>query len=280
MVARSLSEPDVPNRRAFLKWPGGKLRLVERIREALGPAGRLIEPFVGSGAVFLNTDYAEYLLADNNKDLIDLYSILQSEGTPFIKYCGRYFQPGCNDKEVYYKRRETFNKTKRLRVKAALFIYLNRLCFNGLCRYNQKGIFNTPFGRYKNPQLQVDSMHGFLQKAPRARFLHADFKETMAKARPGDVVYCDPPYAPLSDTAYFTDYSTGGFGWQQQIELAETARETARRGVPVVISNHATEQILALYAGAELSTFSVRRLISCDGNNRNEAREVLARFSP
>jgi len=263
----------------FLKWPGGKYRLSERIRETLIPASRLIEPFVGSGAVFLNTHYKRYLLSDSNPDLIHLYQNLHDERDLFIDYCRSFFDPAYNREECYYAFRALFNISTDIRLKSALFIYLNRHCYNGLCRYNASGEFNTPFGRYKKPNFPEKEMRGFLQRSGRARFMLADFREIMRKAKPGDAVYCDPPYTPLSKTASFTDYSAGGFGWTEQVELADLARKTAKKGIQVVISNHDTKEIRNLYSNARLDAFPVQRNISRDGKNRGKANELLATFS-
>ncbi len=263
--------------RPFLKWPGGKYRLVERISKALGPANRLIEPFVGSGAVFLNTHYDHFLLADNNPDLINLYQTLHKENQTFIRYAEKLFQDS-NNAESYYANRDEFNNSKNIRRKAALFIYLNRHCYNGLCRYNKSGGFNSPFGRYKQPSLPVDSMQAFQQKSHHADFQLSSFAETMRQAEKGDVVYCDPPYVPLSKTANFTNYSAEGFGLEKQEELADLAREIAAKGVRVVISNHDTPEIKKLYKTAKFSEFEVPRFISQDTNNRNTASEILAVF--
>jgi len=135
----------------FLKWAGGKYRIVHRIREQLPPGHRLVEPFVGSGAVFLNLDYPGYLLCDNNADLINLFQVLKEEGETFVKYCRDYFTPASNREEEYYRFRSEFNRTGNKKQKAALFLYLNRHGYNGLCRYNSSGEFNTPFGRYVKP---------------------------------------------------------------------------------------------------------------------------------
>lgn len=265
--------------RPFLKWPGGKYRLIERINKALGPGERLIEPFVGSAAVFLNTDYEDYLLADTNADLINLYQILHDEGDGFIEYVAQFFRPETNQADQYYEYRAIFNSTRDRRLKAALFIYLNRHCYNGLCRYNRSGGFNSPFGRYKKPHFPEVTMRHFLQKSRHATFQEADFIHTMQAADEGDIVYCDPPYMPLSKTASFTDYSAGGFGWEEQVKLAKTARDLAERGVRVIISNHNTPEIRQLYKGARLSRFDVPRFISQDANNRSKAREILAVFA-
>ncbi len=268
--------------RPFLKWPGGKYRLLSRIRSVLNPGKRLIEPFVGSGAVFLNTDYDAYLLADANPDLICLYRQLLEEGIAFISYCRKFFNDRGNTRETYYAHREEFNETRHARRKSALFLYLNRHGYNGLCRYNGKGGFNTPFGRYDKPYFPEKEMQAFVRRSQTTTLLQARFDESMARARPGDAVYCDPPYVPLSETAHFTDYHAGGFSWEDQVRLADTACELARNRVQVVISNHDTRQVRELYNGrdAEISRFRVRRNISSDGNNRREVGELLAVFKP
>ena len=266
----------------FLKWPGGKYRQIERICKQLGSGDRLVEPFVGSAAVFLNSNFNDYLLADSNRDLITLYRYLQQEGVTFINYCRRLFTVKTNAKPVYYKNRERFNMTKNTRLKSALFLYLNRHGYNGLCRYNASGQFNVPFGRYDKPYFPEKEMHYFHDKARQARFIHARFSETMQQARPGDVVYCDPPYVPLSSTASFTDYASGGFNWNEQLELAKWAERLSQRGCKVVISNHDIESITNLYRtiGADMNHFKVRRTISCQADNRARVGELLAVFQP
>jgi DNA adenine methylase len=267
----------------FLKWAGNKYRLIAHINEILGrfpQAHCLMEPFVGSGAVFLNTRYDEYLLSDSNPDLIELYKILQSEGPEFIDYCRSFFTPENNSSDIFYELRETFNTTKDLQLKAALFVYLNRHCYNGLCRYNSKGEFNVPFGRYKAPYFPQAEMLAFYTKAKRATFQQQDFIQTLSQATSGMVVYCDPPYVPLSETAKFTTYQGDGFEMDQQIQLASLAKSLAERGTIVLISNHATTFTEQLYHTANITRLEVPRFISCQGDKRNKASELLALFSP
>jgi DNA adenine methylase len=261
----------------FLKWAGGKLRIVDRIKTVLPVGRRLVEPFVGSGALFLNTDFDAYLLADVNPDLINLYRQLQQEGQGFIDYCFTFFTAATNSETAFYRLRQQFNQTIDGREKAALFVYLNKHCYNGLCRYNAKGAFNVPFGRYKQPYFPAVEMAHFQQKAQQACFQVQDFVATMAAAEAGDVVYCDPPYTPLSATANFTSYSASIFGVAEQHKLAAMAEELRSRGITVLISNHDTPFTRALYATAdEHLYFGVQRHISCDGANRSKADEVLA----
>lgn len=263
----------------FLKWAGSKYQIIDRIKELLPAGRRLIEPFVGSAAVFLNTDYESYLLCDSNRDLINLYRYLKKDGPPFIEYCRTFFVPGNNTPEIYYRLRREFNMTEDRRKKAALFLYLNRHCYNGLCRYNTTGQFNTPFGRYRKPYFPEKEMLFFWEKTKKAVFICCDFREAMKMAEPGDVVYCDPPYVPLSDTANFTSYSREGFSLKEQRLLAEMAEVLARRGIPVLLSNHDTEFTRSAYASAQIASFDVQRYISCDGQSRGRAPEMLALFS-
>ncbi len=253
---------------------------MDRIRGALRAGGRLIEPFTGSGAVFLNTSYERYVLADSNPDLIDLYRLLTAEPEMFIKTCRGLFRTANNTADRYYRLRQEFNRTSPGARRSALFLYLNRHCYNGLCRYNSRGEFNTPFGRYLKPYFPEKEMHGFIGRARNASFRNSGYLQTMKRARPGDVVYCDPPYAPLSRTAYFTDYYTDGFKWDDQVRLAEAAAALAAKGIQVVISNHDTRAVRALYgeSGATMRGFRAPRTISCNASTRRPVGELLAVF--
>ncbi|MCL4860292.1 MAG: Dam family site-specific DNA-(adenine-N6)-methyltransferase [Caldilineaceae bacterium] len=261
----------------FLKWAGNKYQIIERIVAVLPPGTRLIEPFVGSGAVFLNTDYPHYILADANPDLINLYQQLKRGGQAFIEQCCAYFTPENNTTGAFYSLRMKFNLTTDRTEKAALFVYLNKHCYNGLCRYNAGGAYNVPFGRYAKPYFPAREMMAFLARAGRASFQHATFVETMQQAQVGDVVYCDPPYVPLSSTAKFTSYSATAFGAAEQAQLAAQAESLLARGIPVVISNHDTEVTRTVYQNAsQQHYFPVQRFISCNGKNRNKVNEMLA----
>jgi DNA adenine methylase len=171
-----------------------------------------------------------------------------------------------------------FNESDDPFRRSVIFVYLNRHGFNGLCRYNSKGRFNVPFGKYDNPGFPMAEIHAFAEAAKRIEFVHRDFVSTMSEAREGDVIYCDPPYVPLSVTSNFTSYSSGAFGFAEQKALAEKARECAARGIPVVISNHNTADSRALYQGSEIHTFEVQRFISSKASTRGNAPELLAIF--
>ncbi len=265
--------------RPFLKWAGGKTRIVDRIKAVLPEGKRLVEPFAGSAALMLNADYQAYVLADVNADLINCYRQLQRGGQVFIELCQTFFTPEANRPEAYYALRERFNGSQDPTERAALFVYLNRHGYNGLCRYNASGRFNVPFGRYTRPYFPEAEMCTFWQRSQRCKFAVADFVTTMDSAIPGDVLYCDPPYVPLSSTANFTSYSADSFNLESQRALAAKAAELAHRGIPVIISNHDTPFTRSIYEDAdELSYFEVQRHISCDGSNRSRAAELLAVF--
>lgn len=261
----------------FLKWAGGKASVLPQLLPLLPEGKRLIEPFVGSGVVFLNAPFENALLCDTNADLIGVYRQLQENPADFIAGCRALFTPENNTETAYYALRDTFNTTQDAVLKAQVFVYLNRHGYNGLCRYNRKGHFNVPFGRYKQPGFPEAAMLAFIEKARAATFLVQDFEATFAMAQVGDVIYCDPPYVPLSSSASFTSYHTGGFGPEDQARLVFAIESAARRGIPVVVSNHETPETLALYTHAkQVIRFDVRRSISCDIANRKSAQELLA----
>lgn len=263
----------------FLKWAGGKYKIIDKITAALPAGCRLIEPFAGSGAVFLNSNYQKYIVADLNTDLINVFLYLQQEGINFIEDTRQLFTDETNQEAVFYQLREEFNTTLNTRRKASIFIYLNRHCFNGLCRYNLKGKFNVPFGRYTKPSLPEKEMLNFFEKSQSVEFKVADFEQTMLKAQLGDVVYCDPPYAPLNTSSNFTAYTQAGFSLDEQKKLANMAQMLACKGIPVIISNHDTDFTRSIYASAKIQVFEVQRFIASHAANRNKVAELLAIFS-
>ncbi|WP_428772686.1 Dam family site-specific DNA-(adenine-N6)-methyltransferase [Vibrio sp.] len=267
--------------RAFLKWAGGKYGLVEDIQKHLPSGRKLIEPFVGAGSIFLNTDYDHYLLADINPDLINLYNLLKDQPENYINEAKRWFVPDNNRKEAYLAVRAEFNDSDDVLYRSLAFLYMNRFGFNGLCRYNKKGGFNVPFGSYKKPYFPEAELEFFAEKAKKATFVCESYPETFRRARKGSVVYCDPPYAPLSTTANFTSYAGNGFSLDDQAALADIAESTAsQRGIPVLISNHDTTLTRRLYHGAQLNVVKVKRTISRNGAGRNKVDELLALFQP
>jgi DNA adenine methylase len=168
---------------------GQQIRVLDRLKKWLPrptETSRLIEPFVGSGSVFLNTDYSRYLLNDTNLDLICFYRFVQTEQQSFIDYCRTFFDPKYNTSENYYTTRDVFNTTDDLRLKAALFLYINKHGFNGLCRYNSKGGFNVPYGKMKKPYFPEKEMLYFITQIKHAKLYCIDFATMFTKAKPGN----------------------------------------------------------------------------------------------
>lgn len=271
-------------RKPFLKWAGNKFRVLPHLIPHIGDPKRYIEPFCGSTAVALNVSAEEYILNDINKDLTNLYRYLTNPNDDsFIRYCDELFHSKNNDKEEYIAFRKLFNDSADTFERSRLFVYLNRHCFNGLTRYNSKGGFNVPFGKMKNPKCPVNEMMAFrmyyLQK--KHRFLSTSFEDSSIyeNIESGDVVYFDPPYIPLNDTAYFTDYAKEGFTYDQQIQLAELAESLCNRGAKVIISNHDTPVSRELYKNAQIYPIEVRRSISAKGSSRKNASELIAVYA-
>jgi len=271
--------------KSFLKWAGGKSQSINFLdwyihnREDFSPTitGRFIEPFVGSGVVFMNMDFKEYIISDVNKDLTNIYNLLKENGETFIQECKLLFKKENNIEEVYYSIRKQFNETKDIVKRASFFVYLNRHGFNGLCRYNKSGKFNVPFGRYTNVNFPENAFKTVIKKLNNVNIYNQSFEKTIALANQNDVIYADPPYVPMSDTAAFTDYSATGFNMEQQKLLVKLAEESKCR---FLISNHDNEVTRELYKNADrIETKEVSRFISADGDSRKKVTELLAIYN-
>lgn len=263
-------------RKPFLKWAGNKNRVKHHIVPRLPKGRRLVEPFAGSCAISLAADFDNYLIADTNGDLIDMYQFIKIDADAIIKEAEALFIATNNDAETFYKLRLEFNEASTSIRKSALFIYLNRHCFNGLCRYNASGGFNVPFGKYSGPNCPSEDILRFAQFAKRCEFRHQSFQDTFGMTELGDVIYCDPPYIPLSATSNFTSYSKESFGPDLQVLLADMAAEAAQNGKPTLVSNHNTPFAEEIYSAAHIEKFEVRRLISSKAETRGTAPELLA----
>ena len=248
-----------------LKWAGGKRWLVSHLKPIWGANAqrRYVEPFCGGLAVVLGLQPNRALLNDINPHLINFYRHLRN-GLE-MRIVTR------NDEKLFYRHRDRLNRLIRegkaqSEEGAQLFYYLNRTCFNGLCRFNRSGDFNVPFGTYKVINYARD-FSDYAKIFRRWKFSNCDVEAIELK--PDDFVYADPPY-----DVEFTTYSAGGFSWKDQ---ERTARFLANHKGPVVISNQATPRIVELYEGLgfELTYLDAPRRISCNGD-RTSAREVLA----
>lgn len=269
----------------FLKWVGSKRRLLPQLLPLLPHGRRLIEPFVGSGSVFLASRYEQYLLADTNAVLMALYAKLQNDPTSLIETAKTLFVEANRDQDAYNALRARFNDpaTPELEV-AALFVYLNKFAFNGLYRVNKKGHMNAPYAHHaKLPGFPLAAMQRFAHKLGQAQLQCTDFESTLSQAQAGDVIFCDPPYlgsqnAQGQPAASFTTYSVQGFGMTEHERLASRARFLAAQGIPVVISNHDTPITRQLYAGATLHTMQVHRSIASKVQARGKVAELVAVF--
>ncbi|MEM7124837.1 MAG: Dam family site-specific DNA-(adenine-N6)-methyltransferase [Chloroflexota bacterium] len=289
--------PDIVTNRPFLKWAGGKVDLVQRVLWSLPDGKRLIEPFAGSCAVALNTSADRFVMADTNRDLIDLYTWLQHCGPDFIEDCNSLFQnrikeghvkesdsaeshfEESNSEEFYYACRQEFNETALGDYwRSVLFVYLNRHSYNGLCHYDEDGHFDVPYGMYRKPRCPSQEMRYFYHWAQNAEFVQADFRSVMDEAQPGDFFYCDPPNLPLTTIDGLVVPMDQAFTMSDHVELAVRAEALAARGIPVIISNLDTPEARALYASAKIDAFPVRRYIRYKNGARGKIWEVVAVF--
>ena len=284
----------------FLKWAGNKFRIINIVISNIKKYNNCnrtdyIEPFGGAGSILINLEgiFSKRTYADYNKDLVDLFRHIQKDKETLIDEIGSIFTPENNKETQYYKLRKEFNSLKgesnSIR-KSAIFVYLNRHCFNGLCRYGPNG-FNVPFGRYKSISAPLSEIHKVSEKISKnVKIVSGDFEKNIREAGCNSIVYCDPPYFPLSITSSFTKYSGGeDFGIDSQNRLALAAKEAAERGAIVLISNHNTVECRKLYSSmqnkdvqVDLSvTFDVPRFISAKGEGRGKCSpELIAVFKP
>lgn len=273
---------DEPKIKPFLKWAGGKLRVVPVLKKKFPKQGkRFIEPFLGAGSVSLNVDYPCYIVNDTNADLMTVWQKFKTMGDEFIQECEKLFSAKNNKREVFDELKKEFNETKDKLRKATLFIYLNRHCFNGLCRYNGSGEYNVPFGKYDKPYFPREEFEKCHDKVKKFEIHNKDFREIFDMVEKDDIVYCDPPYFPMSESASFDSYSTGGFSLQDQIDLAACAEKAARKGATVVISNHCNWYSRQLYTEmykGKVSMIEVARTISSKIDERNAVKEIIAVF--
>ncbi|WP_409311527.1 DNA adenine methylase [Pectobacterium sp. B1J-3] len=267
--------------RPFIKWAGGKTRVLPDLLLHLPKGERLFEPFVGGASVFLNTDYPRYVLADINADLINTYQMAKDHTQTFISVAKALFEGG-NGRSEFYLNRNMFNAISddEHMLKAALFLYLNRHCYNGICRYNNAGFLNVPFGDYKKPYFPEAEIRLFAEKAndTKAVFVVADFRKTLTtKAiNESSVIYCDPPYLPASDTANFTQYHHAAFTHEHHRQLAKYLKHVRyETDAAIVISNSDTPATREIYQGFEFHEIAVQRSISSNAITRGAAKEVI-----
>lgn len=271
-----------PNTKPPLKWAGGKQRLLNSLLPHIPSKGRLIEPFVGAGSVFLAAGDRDLVVNDANPDLIAMFRALKRDPELYIDAARPYFVDGMHSQVVYLQTRELFNKTSDLEARAVMLLYLNRFGFNGLYRVNKTGGFNTPYGHPRTiPKFPERELRQLAQRLQHAQIMCGDFQHAMALASAGDVVYCDPPYVDASEgRASFVGYVSGGFCSAQQVQLVDETWAAVGRGATVVLSNHDTPAARSLYAGMHHHSVEVRRSIAGSVDGRGMVRELIAVASP
>ena len=269
-----------PAARPFLKWAGGKSQLlhelVPRVRAGMNGSG-YHEPFIGGGALFFALAAEGLLpprvtLSDGNPNLVTVYLAVRDEVEPLIALLADH--KARHGKEHYYAVRAEVPEGAVAR--AARFIYLNKTCFNGLYRENAKGLYNVPMGAYTNPEIcDVPNLRAASAALAGAEILCGDFGAVEQRVQPGDFVYFDPPYDPVSKTASFTAYAKGGFGEAEQTRLALLVGRLADGGVNVLLSNSMTPLVRALYGQYTLETVLASRAVNSKADRRGKIEEAL-----
>jgi DNA adenine methylase len=269
-----------PTARPFLKWAGGKTKLLPEILARL-PAKiqTYYEPFIGGGAAFFalaaEGRFQRAVLSDSNGDLVEVYRVVRDNVEMLIDILGQF----CNSEEFYYAEREHVPATQTKR--AARIILLNRTGFNGLYRVNSSGKYNVPYGHRKNPVIcNVDGLRAASAALQGVELETGDFERACSAARKGDAVYLDPPYRPLSKTSSFTSYDRCAFGLAQHERLAGLFARLQTRGVCTVLSNSDTPATRALYEPAITSTVWAPRAINSKGDRRGKISELMVSTAP
>ena len=262
-----------------LKWIGGKTQLLEPIRNKMPKwIKRYFEPFVGGGAVLFHFLPKRAIVADINPQLINLYKQLQTNLADVVSALELLNQHPA-DKAMYLDLRDRFNEkiaSYELDVEcAALMLWVNKHCFNGLYRTNRKGLFNAA---YNNESVKMDiagvtAVAEYLQSAD-ITLRCCDFEDTLSDVGDGDFVYLDSPYVPEGGTANFVRYTKGGFGLEDHQRLAKVFKELDYKGALLMLSNNDVPLVHELYAGYNIESLTAKRLVNRDASKRT-GREVL-----
>lgn len=270
---------DLPVPRPFLKWAGGKSQLADALLERKPVCFNTYhEPFVGSGAIFFRlyreNQVQHAILSDINAELIDTYLAIRDHVTEVIGILSEF----PHREEFYYEIRRKDPWDLSLPERAARMIYLNKTGYNGLYRVNQQGQFNVPFGRYKSPKyVDRENLLAVSQALQNVEILCASFDIVIDRAKPGDWVYFDPPYVPVSQTANFTSYHANGFGLQDQERLRDICITLSQNNVYTMVSNSDTAIVRSLYRPPYFATDEVlaNRAINCNGARRGKITELV-----
>lgn len=290
-----------PLAKPFLKWAGGKTQILSEIDKRLplelkkGKKMKYVEPFVGGGAVLFhllnNYNLEKAYIIDLNENLINLYQVIKSNVDDLINFLRilekKYKKSTYEErKKLYYSKRKEFNELKNNKIKkAALLIFLNKTCYNGLYRVNSKGEFNVPFGRYKNPKiLDEENLINVSLALQNAEIFCGDFEISKNFIDENTFVYIDPPYRPLSNTSNFTSYSNNTFDDNEQIRLKKFFDFITQKKAKALLSNSDPKNtdpndnfFDELYKDYIIERILAKRMINSKGNSRGYIYELLIR---
>jgi len=265
----------------ILKWVGGKRQLLSEIMPLINKnCSTYIEPFVGGGAVFFELQPKKAIINDYNEELINVYRVVKDSPEELISELKVYEEK--NNEDFFYEVRSLdrtpeyadMSATK----KAARVIYLNKTCYNGLYRVNAAGQFNSPYGRYKKPNIVNATTIKAMSKYFNSNNIvikQGDYRDALKGIRKGAFVYLDPPYMPISTSSSFTGYTENGFSYEQQVELKKECDKLKEKGVSFLQSNSDCIEIRNLYKDYEILTVKAKRSINSNALKRGEINEVL-----
>ncbi len=286
----------------FLKWAGGKGQLLKEIEHyypfSSGKITKYAEPFVGGGAVLFDIlskyDLDEIYISDINAELINSYRIIRDDIDELVEMLyvmqGDFIPLDTNDRKAYYmQKRECFNDLKvngneSVNIeKAALMVFLNKTCFNGLFRVNKKGLFNVPMGAYKNPMIcDENNLRAVSEKLQKVNIVCGDYRESADFIDENTFVYFDPPYRPITDTASFTAYTENLFNDDAQVELAQFVDDMDKKGAKIVISNSDPKNSNIeddffdnIYSAHKIKRVEATRMINSKSEARGKIKELL-----
>lgn len=267
----------------FLKWVGGKRQLIPEIKEIL-PKGimsrRYYEPFIGGGALFFDLQPKQALINDYNDELINVYMVIRDNPDELIEDLRKHE----NTAEYFYEiraldRLPLFEDLTKVQ-KASRIIYLNKTCYNGLYRVNNAGEFNSPFGKYKNPNIVnepvIKAVSNYLN-SEQIQILSGDYEAVLRDAPANSFVYLDPPYHPISESSNFTGYVQGGWSETDQIRLRDTCDMLTENGVQFLLSNSASDFIREIYSNYTIQVVHASRAVNSDPSKRGQVDEFLIR---
>lgn len=263
----------------FVKWAGGKRQLLGQIKLRMPDTyNRYLEPFVGGGAVYFDLLPEQAVINDINRALINAYVRIKEAPWDFLENIRKYDREIAEGgKEYYYKAREFYNdkmmKDEYDMELAALFVFLNKHCFNGLYRVNAKGLFNVPYNNSVGESCTEDGIMAISRSLQNVAIENGDFETVCSWAGEGDFVFIDSPYAPLNPSS-FESYTKEGFDVESHKRLAEVFHRLTSKGVLCMLTNHNTEFINELYADYRREVVDVKRMINSDAKNR-VGREII-----